>query len=913
MIRDFISFDIETTGLDNKKDEIIEIGCYKFLDAKIDSTFSFIIKPQKKVPTFIKQITGLTDKMLGDGKEIIDVLKEFITFVGDYPIVSHNIQFDIGFLEKAFLDNGFIPLNNTLFDTLSLSRIFLLDIPNHKLESVGNYFKLKYKSLHRAKEDAKLCGHIFLKIQKHIQNEISIDLLRMIINLSERAQNGLVPIFTNILQSKLISPLKKGTPFLRAKNFIKYKSLSQKATNLENIFKENGLLSKHISNYEFRPLQLKMAQTIKETIEGDSYLIAEAGTGCGKSFSYLIPALFYSIENREPVIVSTNTKNLQTQLFDNDIPIISKIIPKDFSVLLLKGRENYICNKKWEDTIFNIQKLNQYRANLILRLVVWYHYTEIGDISGNTSFSKKQFSWNFLAADRFTCLGKQCSFYKNECFFFKARRKMNKANLVVLNHSLLLSDIENKQYDSINKIILDEAHNLQNAAFSCFSKEFSNKELKRFLTNFKKSKKSFLSNIKKNIKSSTLTQSKKVELKIIIDKLLEKEEKKSESHPFFKQSLIILKKHGIYKKYRVSSIDNYPQKVLIEILKTISEKKNNLKQLIELFKKIEENSISKYHTHSQRLKRVFSFAEELKAKLKIFCNPQFEQAAFWLEEVKNEAIICFTPLDVGDILKEHFYPKFDSIIFTSATLSIRGNFKYFKKNLGLKEKIKELVFPSPFDYKKVSNVFVTNFLPEPRDSNFNEFAVDFIKEIILQTKVGTMVLFTSYNDLENAFNTLSPIFYRFKIPIFAQGKNLSRSDILKKFKSHSKAVLLGTNSFWEGIDVRGEALSNLIIYKLPFQVPNDPLVESFIQKMEREGKNSFNNYILPNSLLRYKQGFGRLIRHKTDKGVMITLDKRIFSKYYGRFFKDVLPTTTIIANNQQELMGTLKSFYNKQN
>jgi ATP-dependent DNA helicase DinG len=278
-------------------------------------------------------------------------------------------------------------------------------------------------------------------------------------------------------------------------------------------------------------------------------------------------------------------------------------------------------------------------------------------------------------------------------------------------------------------------------------------------------------------------------------------------------------------------------------------------------------------------------------------------------------VINYAPLEVNQLLAKTLYPQLDSIVFTSATIAIRGIFKYFSLQMGLNlvenKVIRERVVPSPFAFDKQSVLLTTPFLPDPSDPYFQAQSITVLRRILDIAKVGCLVLFTSYKDLNMVYESLEKEFFEKDIPLLAQGKGASRSAILKEFREHGRGVLLGTSSFWEGIDVQGESLSMLIIYKLPFQVPSEPIVEAYIEKIERQGKNSFLHYMLPNALLKLRQGFGRLIRSKTDKGIVVIMDSRVVTKQYGSYFREVLPTKTVDTRNILELEDIISRFFRK--
>jgi len=477
---------------------------------------------------------------------------------------------------------------------------------------------------------------------------------------------------------------------------------------------------------------------------------------------------------------------------------------------------------------------------------------------------------------------------------------------------------ENATLGNYEYLVVDEAHNLPDMASSHLGMSFSYMEISGFFSQMysvgSKFQRGIITHLKASIKKSHFSEEQK---KYILDRgediISLIEEIKPQFSVLFSRIAEIVQHKGSYGKLRIKKLSAHPFleesiNYLIPYWNQLSEQIHNIK---EKMLTINSNVFADYEKNTDNIDGILNRSLEILEALTRLQKPDLTEGAFWFSVINvNDkkfpaGVLNYAPLNVADILKKVLYEKVDSIIFTSATIALRGVFKYFSSRIGLdlnlNTVVRELIVDSPFDYDKQANVIAAPFLPSPTDKFFHDQAISLMRKIIETSKTGTLILFTSYKDLNYAYEELSTPLFEKDIPLLAQGKGFSRSAILKEFKELGNAVLLGTSSFWEGVDVQGDSLSLLIIYKLPFQVPSEPIVEAYIEKLEAERKNSFMHYMLPNAMLKYRQGFGRLIRSKSDKGLVVVLDNRIITKRYGHYFKDIIPSKTIVTKNPVEL------------
>ena len=932
---DFVALDIETTGFDFQNDEIIEIGAVKYKEGSASEQFSVFIKPEKEVPLFIKQLTHITDEQLAGGEKIRDALKSLRNFIGDKILVCHNASFDIGFLNVKLQDCDLPRISNRIFDTLEISKIYLPFVFNHKLGTVAKFFELNLENAHRAIYDAEITGKILINLLKFIEENIPLKLNYHILEIARYIQpdTDLLFFLEKILEhQKKYAILSKSSPKIDPfrNNYIEHSVENPRELTIEEIFGTKGVFAEKFENYELREGQLQMAEAVLRNFESDEFLLAEAGTGVGKSFAYLIPAIIHTNKTQSRVVISTNTKNLQEQLFFKDLPTVKQCLNLPFKATLLKGRRNYICEKKWQESSLDFDKsFTPFEARHFIYLPVWKEFTKTGDISENTSFNLKFAgnTWKKLAAERHFCLGRKCAYF-SRCSLMNVRQKAENSNLVIINHHLLLADMisDNSVLGEYEHLIIDEAHNLPHIAPAELGLSLGFNDFNNFFSQLFSVRGKYQSGILPNLKTaavkSMIDDSRKKRLISLAEETINFiESEKNIFEEFFLNVGEEVEKKGKYGKLRVKREEDFPflSKFLAEIIKFLEELSRLAVQIMNELSEIKSSHFFDYAVHTDNIDGVIKRIAEFYDGVTTLYNPDLQQNAYWLENFKtgNEkypnGILNYAPLNINELMNELLYSKVKSIVFTSATVAIRGKFKYFASRMGLdlleNGKVRELIVPSPFDYQKQARVIVGGFLPDPKDKYFPSQSLKLIKKAIEISQVGTMVLFTSYKDLNYIYDELKEPFYHQEILLLCQGKGISRSALLSEFREHRESVLLGTNSFWEGIDVPGESLSLLILNKLPFMVPSEPIVEAYLEKLQAEGKDSFLHYMLPTALLRYRQGFGRLIRNKNDKGIVLVLDRRIATKFYGKYFIETVPAKTVIHETPIEIYDYLGKWF----
>ena len=717
-------------------------------------------------------------------------------------------------------------------------------------------------------------------------------------------------------------------------------SEKNKKIEITPYFEENGIISQNFKEFEFREEQLSMARHIEEGINNEKKIVVEAGTGTGKTLAYLIPAIEWAVTNEKRVIISTNTINLQEQLLNKDIPMLQKIMEKKFRYALVKGRGNYLCNRKF----YNIKsgknkeilELSEEQQNHLRTILEWGRETTTGDKS-ELNIEPDYTVWEMFQSESDLCFS-GCP-HREECFFFKARDEKKRADILIANHHIFFSDLAIKKQIGFNNdysilpeysmAVFDEAHNVEKVARDYFSYEVSRYSFSKSMNKILNVAKIKDENLKQDIKLFEIENDNiKIvgQLKEIISiiknsNIGESQEALEIIDKEFIKSHIDLYNHGIKYFERLIEVFSKGQNGNISIrIKKDDVATENYFKMVEDFRENFILEFSEYLRIVKKIRDLISEIDDINGKINEFLkylervesfyeNFQFinrfedEDFIYWIEvnERKNNAKLVATPLKVDGELSENLYDNLKQIIFTSATLSVGNNFDYFKKSIGLLEETYDKIIKSPFDYDRQMKVYIPKGLPNPNSPEFMDYIQEIIKVFVEKTQGRTFVLFTSYKMLNYVYYSMKDELEESGISLFIQGM-YPRTKMVDIFKRSKAPVLFGTDSFWEGVDVKGEQLSSVIIVKLPFKVPSDPVTEAIIETFEQEGKNSFLEYQIPESVIKFKQGIGRLIRSKEDKGIITILDNRVITKSYGKYFLESIPTKNISRIDVEDIL-----------
>lgn len=704
------------------------------------------------------------------------------------------------------------------------------------------------------------------------------------------------------------------------------------------VFSQDGLLSKHLGDFEERAVQKEMASTLYQAYEENKIALIEAGTGTGKSFAYLVPALFWSLKFQEKTIISTHTIALQEQLIKKDIPFLLSVLDIDVKAVLVKGMENYLCLKKYD----SFRDQNQVFDKRAEQLDNWVLRTEDGSRS-SFPYQMGDTDWSQLKAERESCTHNKCPFFK-ECFFFKARKKVNAAQLLVVNHHLLFSDKyakskidgeedERTTLPPAERVIIDEAHHIEETISQIFASKVDQVAVYHLLTrvhNDRGQAAAFVTAVGTKLLTTAKPLSAQEVAALTLQLDLEVPEKKLHVLQTLKEAFLALDRFCM-SSFQNSEIAEQKWRLTEELIKiplwdaeikpAFTAFSNALKALIiELeivSSKIAKISGDEYQVDLFECTAIIKRLRELEEALALFFSQDKKtDLVQWIEKRLIGAQIHYVLnnryLDVAPLLEKYLFNAHSSSILCSATLTTGGNFNFLKSRLGIseKEELLEGSYPSPFDYASRAIFAVPSDICDPSDPRFNEEASKAIEEAVKVSNGGAFILFTSYTMLAECYATSSAILERQGFTLFRQGDRPRRL-LLEEFKEAKKPVLFGTDSFWEGVDVAGDALKLVVIVKIPFKVPSDPLVQAYSERLVSEGKDPFFHYSIPHAVVKFKQGFGRLIRKKEDRGCVLCLDKRIFTKAYGKQFLLSLPPVKLCYEPKKKLYQEIKELYKR--
>jgi ATP-dependent DNA helicase DinG len=619
---------------------------------------------------------------------------------------------------------------------------------------------------------------------------------------------------------------------------------------MADVFGPGGMIERCMpAGYEHRPSQLCMAELVEEAFRKKRHLLVEAGTGTGKTLAYLIPA----IRSGRRVVISTATKSLQEQLFTKDVPFVRKHFAPDLKVAVMKGRSNFLCREKVRQMEGQPILKGMEELDWFTQIRDWERLTETGDRTELTFLPDEAELWSKLDARRETCTGQKCVQFER-CFITAMHRRAADADLIIVNHHLFFADLALRRDDfgsilpEYAAVIFDEAHEIEDVASDYFGRQVSNYRLEELARDAEQ--------------AMRITQQGRPPLLRRVTRLREK------VHEFFNLLPPQEGRSALEPGARAAFLEGY---------------RSSYDGLMEALKAL-ESEIAALPSKPEELLVVARRAAELRNETAFLFESNEKNYVYWLERRGKGMFVAATPIDVSSILREHLFDAFDTIVMTSATLAVSGRFDFLKQRLGL-QVAQEMVLPHEFDYGRQALLYIPAGLPDVRNPGFVQKAAEEISRLLKLTEGRAFCLFTSYAQMNQIFELVRA---RVPFPVLLQG-TAPRMALLERFRTTPGAVLFATSSFWQGVDVPGEQLSCVIIDRLPFAVPTDPVVAARVRMLTEDGRNAFAEYQIPEAVLALKQGFGRLIRTRTDRGVLAILDNRIQRMQYGKIFIESLP------------------------
>ena len=944
----FVALDLELTPFGGDQQRIIEIAAVRFRGGQVDDSFCTLVDPRCDLTPRVGALTGIRQTEVDAAPRLQEVAPTVVRFVGSDPVVGQSISLDLECLAAAG-----IRLANPILDTYELASILLPGLPSYDLGTIARALDVAVKQEHRALDDAMVAGRVLLALMDRAA-ALDPSILSQITQLASRIPNLPCSGFFREAQRRRVKehftrnggaagnsrgpdpsdmetdaawglfPGDSPRPEIRPAIMPSQQRIPVDPAELRALMAPGGAVASALPRFERREEQLRMMDAVAETLNEGGQLLVEAGTGTGKSMAYLLPAVYFAVRNGRRVVVSTNTINLQDQLYQKDIPALQACLPIEFRAALLKGRANYLCLRRWL-VISRAPNLGVDEIMTIIKTLIWLACTRTGDWSELNLTAAQAEIWPRISAQAESCALSACPhFRRGACFVLRARRKAEGAHLVVVNHALLLSDlaISGGVLPEYGHLVIDEAHHLEEEATNQLGFTLSRLDLRSFLASLLQTTSSrrpagFLPELQSALKRAAPPQGEIEALTASLAAAMRGVESCAEEvEGFFETLACFVSDHSEERSkfgYRLRVTDALraqPGWSEIEVRWTelsqrLGSLRHHLEQLQFMMEAPElgelpehEGIVAELAGFSHYLQRVESKGEE------IVCTPG-PNGIYWIGTGPSEADLCLcsAPLHVGEALNAALFKSKESVILTSATLATEGSFEYIKERLGL-ESPREMILGSPFDYRRSTLLYVVRDIPEPARPASQRAVEAVIADLVLALQGRTLVLFTSHAQLRATTSAIRSRLESAGILVLAHGVDGSRRRLLQAFMGSPRAVLMGTSSFWEGIDVVGERLSCLIIVKLPFSVPTDPIFAARSEAFEEP----FRQYSVPQTILRLKQGFGRLIRSSTDRGVVVILDSRVGSKFYGPAFIHSLPTCTVRTGSAAHVVEAARSW-----
>ncbi len=957
-----VALDLEATGMDPNRDEVIEIGAVKFRGDKIIDRFEELVRPTRSISLGIQTLTGLTNDELKRAPLFATVAPRLRDFVRQAPIVGQSVEMDIEMLQAAGLR-----FPNVRYDTFELATVLLPELPAYNLGTIATTLGVEVPSKHRAVADAETTMAVFNRLVERA-DEFDDATLERLIHVTRLSGSHLTRFFGGLLRErqsdanligtslgeKLLAQLSSAPELGSEAMFLMPRERSERLEvtgssnhiepeTLDSAMAANGPFSRSVPGFEQRSQQLQMTQRVAETLNDGGQLLVEAGTGTGKSLGYLLPAALHAVEQGDRVIVSTATIALQDQLLKKDVPALiaaaeeadangpdAALIPlRDLKVAVLKGRANYLCLRRWfiaqrEDATSPAQ------AQLYAKIIAWLQQTQTGDSAELHLSPDQRGYWGRLAEEEGACIPGQCVFHRrNQCFLFRARQEAESAHIVIVNHSLLISDLlaRHSVIPPYRQLVIDEAQHLEAEATErvgfALTRGNAVDLIHRVVTE------SDVLGIggalgltfrsvagqggDRSRSTAAILQPRLVEAHanakacgdgvdrffIALGDFMERYEHESTGYDRQLRVTSAARRDPGWSQLEIEWDD------LMQPLGRLIDDLRFFNRSIDGFTDDELPTRPEMRTEFEVLEQDI---EVLRERMTQFVSTPSNEMIYWLSRrpTTDETSGHAAPLHVGAILNERLFDRCESVTLTSATLTTDGSFDYVRDRLSLDD-ADELRVASPFNYERSALLAVTDDVPEPGQPGHQKKLQESIIEVCGASGGRAMVLFTSHSALQSTYRAIKRTLESRNILVLGQRIDGSPRQLIDRLKANPSTVILGTNSFWEGVDIVGDALSLLVITKLPFPVPSDPVFAARSEQFD----DPFSQYAVPQAILRFKQGFGRLIRSAEDRGACVVLDRRIVSRRYGDAFVNSLPSCEFTVGSTHLVSTRVGDFLNQ--
>jgi len=900
----YVSLDLETTGTDLANDEIIEIGAVKFDENGIIDRFETFVRPGRSLPQFIQELTGIGDNELLTAPALESVVLQLEEFLADSALVGHHIvPFDVPFLRRAQVRHSEIVL-----DTYQLARLLLPGVGEYRLASLSALFDITNPRPHRALADAETTMEVFQALRMQAALLPASVLSRAILWLAGSSWHGKAVLQEALAQTSRGGAVTGSRPAPETDKPLERARATVEVPQQEAV---RVLASAHdrpdiLPQFEDRPEQVKMLEAVAAALNLGQRLIIEAGTGTGKSLAYLVPLALHSIKNGSRGVISTNTINLQQQLMLKDVPILNQLLEttgyQPARVTTLKGRRNYLCLNRFATQEPSLTPVEE-EARFLARLTVWLAETQTGDRAELRLNRDEEGVWRRLSAEDSGCTANNCPYIVDgSCYLVRARRRAEASHLVITNHALLLTDSAMGGYllPAWENLVIDEAHHLENQATQAFGCTTGERDIKEWLE--------ACGRLLARMIAAQRRVGRIVPDRSIIPRLLEAaalavEGCEAPAKNVMTAAQTFLELHAETSEYdrelRINAaMRAQPDWSTLEV--AWDALRATLERLIELLDRLRVAGAADFDrlvvvnrdSLVLEMDNLYAQGRELVEAMAVAIERDDPERIVWLRADSRGGGITFSaaPLQVSSLLEENLYADKNAVILTGATLATGGDdpLAYSRRRLGLDDG-EEIILGSSLGVEQAALVLVASDMPEPDSELYVPTLAATITGLVGASEGRALCLFTSHASLAATAQMVAEPLAAAGIRVLAQGIDGTAEDVIYGLRRDPRSVAFGAASLWEGIDVAGEALSLLIIARLPFSVPSEPVFAARAELYE----DPFAEYALPQATLRFKQGFGRLIRTRTDRGVMAVLDSRIRSKRYGQAFLEALPKCAI--------------------
>ena len=929
-----VAIDLETTGLKAEADSILEVGSVRFRGDDVLDTFQTFVNPGRDIPSFVQRYTGITPQDIRRAPSFNQIRERLGEFIGGDPVVAHSVDFDLGFLESHGLH-----LLNPRYDTLDLASVLLPLQRRYSLSRLIDELGIRPEQdrsdqrSHRAVYDALAHKELFVKLIR-MAEEMDTALLTHLTELAGRSGWPLHRVFAALSEARQASSKSNasGISVGRINPRMEPPERARSDNTLEGFGPERihgmlgpgGPFAQAFGGFEHRPQQEELLDAVTGAIFGQRHLIVEGGTGVGKSLAYLLPAALFAVSTGNRVVVSTNTINLQEQLIGKDIPALQSVLeeagvlePDSLRVAPLKGRANYLCLRRWHQ-LSRSDSLSVEDAKLLGKTSVWLQDSPAGDRSEINLLGREAATWHHISAgEKGFCLNLRDG---SPCFLRAARQRAEQAHIIVVNHALLMTDLAygGGLIPEYSHVIIDEAHHLEDAATKQFGFELAQGDLEQTWDPAAR----LANTVRMDLAASpieepaagvgrnaaTAVENETPRLRESWDALfaaleaLLVSQRRGRNQGDQNQLLITpdVRSASAWAELRLAW-ENMDARLL--------QARNAAMALRNFLDNTRLPAEEDQQALAIEAASLDDGIAELASRLASIIDAPKEDQIHWITVNPAQATIALhsAPLDVSPILQEKLFAEKDCVVLTSSTLAVAatdsnsarrdeidpdladeqpsGSFEYLKGQVGIPKDTDELLVGSPFDYRRAALLLVPEDMPQPNANGYVADTANVLAQLGQRLEGRTLALFTSYSSLRAVAQRLRPLLEPHDIQVMAQGVDGSAPYLMSAFADEPRSVLLGTASFWEGIDLPSGVLKALVITRLPFQVPSDPIVHS----RSRLYDNPFNEYSIPNAVLRFRQGIGRLIRNKEDRGAIVVLDSRVSTHAYGRAFMNAMP------------------------